>query len=726
MKRLISLMLCAVMMFACFGEFCLSASAAPAYKVGDVNGDGSINMLDVAALLAQVAELSPVNDVDAADINADLKVNAKDLLFLRKSLVGTVDIDEMNPTPEFGTVGRIRIGGNNIKHYEIVNTNPDNANMVFAASQLRRYVKEATGIELSVVDSSTSKYRIVIMEDTTGALGNDGFTLSVNDGVLTIMGGALRGTMYGVAELLEDYFGYRFYGNSVTKLEDVATVDVPEGLSDTQIPDTTYRSITSANFGSSHLEKTTTMRKVNGSISGLNSAKYGYSIERMISNAHSFDVFIANDFIKPCLTSDLPKADDIEEYYKTDDFWAEYDEYPLNMDLKKEWSVQVDFHSSVYDECIATMDYAIRQRKAWGQTVGKEITEISCSYAIDPADGGVRYCVCTKCRKLMDAEGTRAAHLVDFVNAVAEVIQFRHPGITILTNAYGDTCIPPKTKKLNDGIILLYCWNGCANHPIGSGLCGDNTNEIGRSNTISEENYLGWLEKGTDLYIWYYPTNIYYMLAPLPNVFSIYDDFKWLIEHGAKGFYVKATEGDSFEGLITYLASEMMWDKDITREEYLDMACEYLEYHYGEGWENIYRYAEMLDEASEPQGCFMTEYDWPLTMYNEEYMASHYDEMKAMFSEALAAAGSDWQRENVLKLSASMHFLGLASTYYSNYRNGSAEEKAEYAETYRAWYDLVNEYNVMVDHSRRGFDLEFNADVHPIGFVYPKLADQYK
>ncbi len=725
MKRLISLMLCAVMLVSCFGNFILPASAAPAYRVGDVSGDGAINMLDVAALLAQVAELRAVSDVDASDVNGDLKINSKDLLFLRKSLVGMVDLNELNPTPEFGTVGRIRIGGNNIKHYEIVCTNPDNENMVFAADQLRRYVKEATGIDLAVKNESSSKYRIVIMEDNTGTLGNDGFTLSVNNGVLTIMGGALRGTMYGVAELLEDYFGYRFYGNSVTKLEDVATVDVPEGLSDTQIPDTTYRSITSDNFGSSHLEKSTVMRKINGTISGLNSAKYGYSVERLISNAHSFDVFIRNDFIKPCLVSDLPSDADIEDYYNTEEFWWEYDEYSTDMDLK-EWSATADFHSNVFDECVATMDYAIRQRKAWGQTVGKNLTEISCSYAYDPADGVVKYCNCSKCRKLMESEGSRSAHIVDFANAVSEVILARHPGLTFIVNAYAETRVPPKTKVLNDGIVLLFCWNGCSNHPIGSGLCGDNTNAIGSSNTISENNYLGWLEHCSDTYIWYYPTNIYYMLAPLPNVFDIYDEFRWLIEHGAKGFYVKATEGDSFEGLITYLASEMMWDKDITRDEYLALVSEYMEYHYGEGWENIYRYAEMLDEASAPQGCFMTDYDWPLTMYNEEYLASHYDEMKALFDEAVAAAGSDWQIENIMKLSASMNFLGLASTYYSDYRNGTPDEKAEYAEAYRAWYDTLNEYNVRVDHQRKGLATQFTAEVHPIALVYPLLADSYK
>ena len=78
---------------------------------------------------------------------------------------------------------------------------------------------------------------------------------------------------------------------------------------------------------------------------------------------------------------------------------------------------------------------------------------------------------------------------------------------------------------------------------------------------------------------------------------AIYDDMRWFMEHKAVGFYVVGTSNDAFDDMNAYLISEMMWDKDITKEEYEQMICEYLAWKYGPGWENIYQYLKMLEEA---------------------------------------------------------------------------------------------------------------------------------
>ena len=84
--------------------------------------------------------------------------------------------------------------------------------------------------------------------------------------------------------------------------------------------------------------------------------------------------------------------------------------------------------------------------------------------------------------------------LVPFVNRIDEALRAAYPGIRVITNAYGDVRIPPQNVVLNEEVVLLYCWNGCANHPIGSGECEEGGNSLGYSNTQEEAYYLGWTE----------------------------------------------------------------------------------------------------------------------------------------------------------------------------------------------------------------------------------------
>lgn len=702
MKKIISMVLCFVMVFSAAAVLGMStpSEAAVAYIPGDVDMDGRVGLKDLLLLRKQMAGTEAVVDYDASDINGDgnpLKLT--DLLLFRKAQANMAKLE----SPHDSTVGRIRIGNHNIKHFSIIVTNKENPNMVFAAQELQKYVKRATDYELPIKNENLGTYRIVLREDDGGSLGDEGFAITVDGTVLTIMGGAKRGTMYGVYELIEKYLGYRFYGYGDWQLSEVKNADIPEGTVDRQVPDTSYRSISTQPFGNEYVESTTVKRKVNGAsgTSALNNAKYGYGIERMVANAHSFGTFIPSFPDMPCLT-DLPVDEEELALYYSEEFWGNLEFYR-------------DEPLYAFEECIANMAIMLEERLSWGREIGKEITEISCSY-----NWTNMYCNCTTCRDLFKAEGSRAAHLCDFVNLVADIMHSRYPDLQFITNAYATVRIPPKTKSLNDDIILLYCWNGCSNHPIGAGECGGCGASDGFGcNEIEEQNYLGWLDHCNKTYVWYYPTNIYYMMAPLPNVFTIYYNFKWLIERDCIGFYVQGTAGDSFEGLISYLMAEMMWDKDITFEQYCDMIKEYMQFYYGDGWENIYRYAQMMEESASLQGCFMNDRDYPLDMYNAQYQIDHFDEQMALFDAALAATDDENQKENILRLSAHVKFLYYAAAYESVYVNGTAAQKAEYEAGYREWFDLVNEYNIRITYQKTGLnDKAFNLNVSPLKLVY--------
>ncbi len=58
------------------------------YIVGDVNGDGKINITDAAALLRRLAGHMGEVDLSAADVNGDGRVNISDVSALMKRLAG--------------------------------------------------------------------------------------------------------------------------------------------------------------------------------------------------------------------------------------------------------------------------------------------------------------------------------------------------------------------------------------------------------------------------------------------------------------------------------------------------------------------------------------------------------------------------------------------------------------------------------------------------------------
>ncbi|MBR6650278.1 MAG: DUF4838 domain-containing protein [Clostridia bacterium] len=719
MRKLISLLIMASMLL---GSLCFTSSAGyTPYNPGDVNDSGAINSFDLIELKKHIAGVeSKINSL-SAELTGDKKVNAKDLLFLKKHIVGIESIEEQFGIGD-GTVGLITVGDKNISEYTIVVTNPDNANMVFAAEELKKYVEMASGVTLAIENNeSDAEYKITLLEDETDTLGNDGFSITVVDGQLRIMGGALRGTMYGVYELIEEYIGYRFYGYYDSEIFEATAVAITEGLTDVQIPDSLYRNNSITPFHNEYTYNSVVKRKLSGSTTAhsLNEAKYGYGISRLHSNAHSFDFFAGDD----CFVVGDNSGNKVFKHCLTD--------YKIYTDADDGEEDGVISKKSTYQAVLENMCMRIDARIAAGGVIGKDITEISCAYAAFN-----EFCQCKaprgqsgRCYDITKTEGTYAGTLVDFVNKIEEEITARYPGIRVITNAYGETKVPPKTRSFNENVVLLYCWNGCVNHSIEGHECSENGvatmgtagspySAILGSNVKEKEYYLGWMEHCSQSYIWYYPTNIYYSLSPLSNTFKIYDDMRWFMENKAVGFYVVGTANDAFDGLNAYLISEMMWDKDITEEEYKDLIKEYLAFYYGPGWENIYTYLEMLEEAGNDMGCYMTEFSHPMEMYSAEYFAEHYYEMIDLFDNAHAESENSWQKANIEKAKAHLGFLGLEALYDSKYVNGTESERADYAAEYEGWYNFVNEYDIRVTYQELGIEEPFDVEKSPCQLIY--------
>ncbi len=684
----------------------VSAANAGLYMTGDADGSCTVDAKDAVLMKRNISDVG-FDVTDGADVDRDGKITSKDALYLKAHFAGCFDISDRFPEG-YGWDG-FTIAGNPISDYEIIVTAPDNPNMVFAASELVKYVKNACGVTLPTVNAKTSGKAITLREGDPEKYGNDGFTLTVNNGDLKIEAGAKRGTMYAVYALLEDYFGYRFYGYNDFELLKAGKADIPEGTEDTQIPTVYYRCICIHPYGDEYTYSSVIKRKLAG-CSGqwsMQQAKYGFGICRLFANAHSLDVF-------------LP----LEELYRaTED--PEALAYMTDEQIKKasESIKRCLSQKEAYEICLNNMRKLLDERIAAGGVVGDDITEISISYAADED-----MCTCRACNKVMRVENSPMGILItNLINPIDDILTAEYPGITVITNGYATWRKPPDVAVMNDDVILLQCWCACSNHDIGSGQCGAAViGDLG-SNKIEEAYFNQWLEHCSRIYIWYYPTNIYYLLCPQPNFFKIYNDFKWFMSHEeVEGFYVVGTTGSSFEDLDAYLISDLMWDTDLTRDEFEQSTKEFLKYYFGYGWQYVYEYMQMLDECGNLKGCVLNDFEQPFDVYSKEYFKEHFDEFFTLFDKAYAAAKTDRERDNIDRLSVHMKFLCLSALYEDRYVNGSAAEREEYAKTWRWTYDYINAHNIRVSYDRVGIQAKFTLDKSPMMLVYDVDGDRYQ
>jgi len=90
MKKIISLILCVLMLVPCFSLACMCEEETTEYALGDVTMDGKISLLDVANVIQYCARWDMKHldfNPECADVNCDGKINAVDAGIILKYCV---------------------------------------------------------------------------------------------------------------------------------------------------------------------------------------------------------------------------------------------------------------------------------------------------------------------------------------------------------------------------------------------------------------------------------------------------------------------------------------------------------------------------------------------------------------------------------------------------------------------------------------------------------------
>ncbi len=588
------------------------------------------------------------------------------------------DQDEIDLTYGEGfRVKRLTIAGRDISEYSIYLFPDADECHTFAAQELRKYIGLACGYYPNIVSEKRDHMIVLerLLDDPT--LGEEGFTLSVkDDGNLYITGGKWRGCMYGVYELLERYIGWRFFFNYQTEkyteaneesfyyLYDSEHVEIPAGLGDTQVPTFPYRYGRFRSSGNHFV-------KMKESTSVSNTTRYnGYGQSTCLAANHGVGfaaqagAFSEYTFEKmgdpqPCYTDEL-FIEEAEAYF------------------------------------VAKVEAMI----ASGLEIGKEFTAVDVAQP-DSSD----FCKCKNCMNAIAAERANSAPVLYFTNIMADVMAEKFPGLWVSMLAYWGTSDPPKKTVPRDNVNVSYCFYNdinklvCGNHSLNGEECSRHAVDgWGTTNYTYAEEFKEWCRISKRVTVWYYPLNWDFKSLTFSTIKTLRDDFKFFSEYGVHGFWICCADPspwndgkrESIDILAMYIIQRLLWNADMTDEEYRGMIDDYMYVLYGESGKLIYDYYEWI-AASEADGCWpvMACYRSPAGAMNIEKTRDDFELCISMFEDAIKYAPSAKAEYAVRLASCAMYTRGLFASYYDRYLNGSETQKARYTEIWTYFRDLA-------------------------------------
>ncbi len=516
-------------------------------------------------------------------------------------------------------VKQMAIGGIDIAEYAIVYPKDGNVSLQKAARCLSRMIQKATGQELTVMDDTQSASHEIVLDRTgrdtekleqmRASIGNDGYVLLAESGRLYITGTSPRGTRNGIFAFLEAWMGFRFYAKDYIVVHQADKVEIPEGTEETYSPGFEYReAYWLPAYGD---EELSAMQRLNGKREGddginVEYALFVHTLSTLLDEPHQVDC-------QPCLSD--------EKVYQ-----------------KILSNVRRKLDENPYASIIS-----VSQNDSHAEGLG---------------------CQCEKCRAIDEAEGTPMGSLLRFVNRIADAIKKDYPHVAVDTLAYRYTRKAPKTIVPADNVIIRLCSIECDfAHPIADDSIADN---VSFKKDIEE-----WSKICKRLYVWDYTTNFAFYLAPFPNLYTIYDNIQFFKEHHVVGLFEQGNAESptaEFGELREYLIARLLWNSDITKEEYLALMEEALQDYYGAGWRNVKEYIDRTTARAAANGFRI--YTRPM-----EYLAvkdkgetediAFWNEMVALWDRAAAMAETEEQRNHIRQSRLQVEFY-LLYTHFSH------------------------------------------------------------
>ena len=551
---------------------------------------------------------------------------------------------------------RLTLAGTDISGFTVIMGDDASGAVRHAAKDFVKYIRLATGKKIDLLTDAepgadkagkrvligSTKFDTMRVIDACSKLKNDGYAIIAQGDSLFLTGASDTGAMYAVYSFLEDFAGCRFYSSKFDTVVPCGAVDVPDGYEYTFSPviinrDTHWFDTFDPAFAAK--------LKLNGAVR-RNMDGYGNSMKYAGPFVHSLPALAGTKRepdVQPCLTD-----------------------------------------PEVYEKVLQNA------RKYLRETPGAKIISISQNDSYPEGRG----CQCENCRKLDEQEGTPMGSLLTFVNKIAGELKKDWPDIYIDTLAYRYTRKAPKHLKPADNVIIRLCSIECCfSHPLDSGC--DRNKEFA-------DDLKAWSEICKNLFIWDYTTDFLYYVNPFPNLKVLYDNVRFFVKNNVIGLFEQGeyqSHSGEFGELRAYLLAKMMWDPDMSRQQYFAYMDDFLKGYYGSGWKYIREYIDRTTELAEKghMGIY-----YPIDkIFNidRDNAAGIAAELSELWRKAYDLA-EDECRDNVEKSSLQMLYASLCLNWDND--SSPAEKKR--------LYDLMKKYDIT--YFREGCTLPGEPDLN--------------
>ena len=473
----------------------------------------------------------------------------------------TVPADAPNTLPVYdeGT-GMLTLIADGTSEYTIVYGAGAAHTEQLAAQELQSYLRQITGVLLPLTtDSAPARTAEIIVGKTNRAADaqiarpvadEDSYTIALQGETLLIAGGETRGTLYGVYDFLQDFFGCRFFTPSLELVPQQRVAAIPKNANISGAPAFSFRH---TSWNTSNNARWRSKLHLNGTMT----AGHG-SVDESDTKLILFD--------------GVPAGHTMEVFVPAETYFESHPEYFMMNEEGVREPMQL---------CYANPDVLELTK----QTIAQWIADHPQAniFSVSQNDGHYN-CHCPECAAMDEAEGSPSGALLNFVNKVAVYADSLCPGVLIHTFAYQATERPPRNIRPADNVLVQLCSIG-NNHsvPYAEGapqFCVD---------------VKTWSEISNNLILWDYGTTFSCFLTPFPDLKTLQPNAQMYKENGAQGYFMQGNRDSvsaEFGELRAYLIAKLMWDPDMD----FDAATrEFLYYYYGPGYTNMEEYIRRIE-----------------------------------------------------------------------------------------------------------------------------------
>jgi hypothetical protein len=413
-----------------------------------------------------------------------------------------------------------------------------------AAAQLQFWIREMTGATLDIKCGKAGGCCFAVRTDRS--LDDEGYGIAVSRGQIILSGGKTRGVLNAVYALLEEDLGCRFYANDSVRMPRTNTLVIAP-VARRYIPQLKLRD---PFYACAHDPTWSLRNRAN--------APYAAVAEELGGHMDYANMFVhtAAQMVPP------------DKYFKEHpDYFAQ------QADGTRTAAQLCATHPEVVK--IAT-DYVRRVLRDNPHTEILSVSKNDCQVS----------CLCDRCKKLRDAEGSDMANQLFLVNQVAEAIQTTHPEVIIDTLAYLETIQVPKTVRPRKNVAIR--------------LCNDSVGSWSFPFTLAEQCEVAklvraWSAVNNRIYIWDYNVNFSHYLAPMPNLDVMVANIRfWITNHAEgvmlQGGYQGPAERDQLKCWVT---AKLLWNPSWDEKALVD---DFIQGHYGKAASAMEDYERLLEQ----------------------------------------------------------------------------------------------------------------------------------